>query len=118
MELTKSLQNFTNNKNRLDVMLENHHSFHNKNGLGFNNKKKLKGSYRTPSKRIFHFINCYYCNQRSHHIKDYSYRNGNYAMRPNEKLLWLPKASTSKSHSFFSTNFVGPKTTWVPFTLE
>ena len=72
------------------------------------------------SKPISHygFINCFYCNQRGHHIKDCHYRNGTYMLRPNEKLLWLPKASTSKSHSFLFTNFVGPKTTWVPPTLE
>ena len=122
LELTKSLQNFTNSKNKLDVILENQHSFHNRKGLGFNkkgkNKKTLKGSYKITSKRHFGIINCYYCNQRGHYIKDCSYRNGTYVLRPNEKLLWLPKASTSKSHSFLSTNFVGPKTTWVPSTKE
>ena len=50
LELTTSLQNFTNNKNRIYIMLENQHCFHNKKELGFNkrrkNKKRSKGSYR------------------------------------------------------------------------
>ena len=38
--LTKSFQNFTNSKNKLDVILENQHNFHNRKGSGFNKKRK------------------------------------------------------------------------------
>ena len=103
-------------------MLKNQHNFHNKKGLGFKakgkNKKNSKRSYKTTFKRHFVLINCYYCNQRGHHIKDCPYRNGTYVLRPNEKLLWLLKTSTFKLHSFLNTNFVGPKTTWVPSTMK
>ena len=94
LELTKSLQGFTNSKNKLHMMLENQHNFHSKKGLDFKrkvkNKKNPKIFYRTNSKRHFAFINCYYCNQRDHHINDCSYKNGTYVLRLNEKLLWLP----------------------------
>ena len=71
--------------------MENWHNFHNKKGLGFNekrnNKKRSKGSYRITFKKHFRFINYFYCNQRGHHIKDYSYRNDTYVLRPNLKLF-------------------------------
>ena len=121
-ELTKSLQNFTNNRNNLDLILENQQNFQSEKGLGSvnerNNKRKLKGSLRTITKRHFGFINCFYCNQRGHHIRDYFYRNGTYVLRPNEKLVWLPKVTSSKLHSSLRTNIVGPKTIWVPSSKE
>ena len=121
-KLTKSLQNFTNRKNKLDLILENQYDSHSKKGLGYvngrNNKRKFKASLRTITKRHFGFINCFYCNQRGHHIRDCFYRNGTYVLRPNEKLVWLPKALSSKFHSSLSTNIVGPKTVWVPFSKE
>ena len=95
LKLTNLLQRFTNSKKRLHVMLENQTNFHSKSGLGFQKKSKNKKSLRKffKSKPITHygFINCYYCNQRGHHIKDCQYRNRTYVLRPNEKLLWLPK---------------------------
>ena len=103
-------------------MLENQQNFHSKKGLGFvkrrNNKKRSKASYKTITKKHFGFINYFYCNQRGHHIRDYFYRNGTYVLRPNEKLVWLPKASSSKVHSSLSTNIVGSKTIWVPPSKE
>ena len=36
LEFTESPQSFTNNKNKLNVMLENQQNFHSKNGLRFN----------------------------------------------------------------------------------
>ena len=39
LELIKSLQNFTNSKNKLDVMLENQHNSHNKKGLSFKKRR-------------------------------------------------------------------------------
>ena len=94
-------------------MLKNRQNFHNKKGLGFNkrrnNKKRSKESYRTTSKMHFGFINYYYYNQRGHHIRDYSYKNGTFVLRTNEKLLWLLKSTPSKSYPSLSTNFVGPK---------
>ena len=103
-------------------MLKNQHNFQNKKRLCFKtkgkNKKNSKKSYKTTIKRYFGFINSYYCNQRGNHIKDYPYRNGTYVLRPNEKLLWLPKALKYKSHSLLYTNFVGLKITQVPLTME
>ena len=82
------------------------------------NKRKSKGSYRTNTKKHFGFINCYYGNKKGHHIKDCYYRNGTYVLRPNEKLLWLPKALTSKSYPSSNTNISGPETIWVPSSKE
>ena len=66
LELTKSLQNFTNKKNNLSFMLENQQSLHSKKGLSFvkrrNNKRRSKGSHKTITKKHFGLINCFYCN--------------------------------------------------------
>ena len=42
LELIKFLQNFTNNKNTLHVILQNQHNFQNKKGLGFNKRRNNK----------------------------------------------------------------------------
>ena len=94
-------------------MLENQINLHNKSGLGYQKKSQKKKNSRKlfKTKHISHygFINCFYCNQRGHHIKDCHSTNGTYVLKPNEKLVWLPKALTSKSHSFLFTNFFGHK---------
>ena len=103
-------------------MLENQQNFQNKKGLGFakskKNKRQNKKSYRLNSKKYFNFINCFYYNQRGHHIKYCYYRNGIYVLRPNEKLHWLLKVSTPKSYALLFNNIVGPKTTWVSSSKE
>ena len=100
------------------MMLKNQHKFQSKKRLGFKTKvkkkKNSKWTWKTTTKRYLGFINYYYYNQRGHHIKDCLYRNGTFVLRLNEKPLWLPKASTSKSHSLLYTNFVRPKITWMP----
>ena len=92
------------------------------NGLGFGNGKKNnrrnKKFYILNFKKHFGFINCYYFNQRGHHIKDCSYRNGNYVLKPNERLLWSLKDLTSKSYPLLFINIARPKTNWISSSKE
>ena len=98
-------------------MLESHKIFQ-KKGLGFSKYNKTKGkskrSNQKKTNKYYGFINCFYYNQRQHHIKDCFYKNRTYVLKPNEKLLWLPKVSTSKSYPLLNTNSVGPNAIWVP----
>ena len=102
-------------------MLNNQQNFWNKNGLGFQKRKRSKiqnkKSYDSKSKKHSSFINCFYCNQREH-INDCYYRNETYLLGPNEKLLWLPKAFTCKSYALLFTNNIRPKMTRVLSSRE
>ena len=80
--------------------------------------RQNKKTYISNSRKYLGFINFFYCNQKGHHIKDCCYRNETYVLRPNDKLLWLPKDSTSKSYPLFITKIIGIKTTWVPSSKE
>ena len=54
------------------------------------------------------YIICFYCRQKSYGIDTCVHRKGTYVPSVREKLVWMSKASSSKS-----TNISGPKRIWV-----
>ena len=54
-------------------------------------------------------ITCFYCGQKGHGIDTCAHRKGTYTPNVIEKLVWIPKAFTSKS-----TNSNGHKKIWIP----
>ena len=83
-----------------------------KKGLGYEqNASKIlfKNLFVRKSMGNKPHITCFYCGQRGHGIDTCAHRRGTYVPSVGEKLVWMPKASYSKS-----TNLSGPKTVWVP----
>ena len=89
----------------------NQRNFKKRNGLGFRqyNQRKVNG-------KQFGYINYFYCNQRGHHIRYCPFRNGTYVLKQIEKLVWVPKAISSKERLIDYTNHIGSKIYWIPYS--
>ena len=69
-------QAFTSSIQKLKNMLENQKNFQNQNGWGFKQYNQRK-----VNTKQFDYINCFYSNQKGHHIRNCSYRNGTYVLK-------------------------------------
>ena len=74
--LNNVLNDFTISKNKLTNIIGSQKNFTNIFGLGFrkHNQKKFK-------KKYFENINCFYCNRKGYHIKNYTFRKGTYVLK-------------------------------------
>ena len=109
-DLTKSLEKFTNGKMNLDILLSNQRFGLNKGGLGYKPitpKSFLKSFLVRKFMGNKPHITCFYYGQKIHDINTCTHKKGTYVPSVREKLVWMPKAFSSKL-----TNTTGPNRNW------